>query len=74
MTSLARLPLDGGGCVLVNGPAATEGPVKAGRIGDAMRDLPETLEQSLDLKVTEPWKHEAVSHPSPAAPRPEAEP
>ncbi len=74
MTSLARIPLDGGGSVLVKGPAVTEGPVKARRIGDAMRELPETLEHSLDLKVTTSWNLEADSHPSPDAPRPEAEP
>ncbi|MCX4762312.1 CU044_2847 family protein [Streptomyces sp. NBC_01275] len=47
MTPLTRIPLDGGGCVLVEQPGAWDGPVKAGRVGDAVRELPETLEEAL---------------------------
>lgn len=55
LTRLTRIPLEGGGCVLVEGPSAPAdpaGPVKAGRIGDAMRELPATLQESLE-PVTE---------------------
>ncbi|MFI0923794.1 CU044_2847 family protein [Streptomyces sp. NPDC021012] len=47
MASLARIPLEGGGYVLVEAPTAAEGPVKAGRIGDSIHDLPETLQEAL---------------------------
>ncbi|MFJ8210587.1 CU044_2847 family protein [Streptomyces sp. NPDC096033] len=47
MAPLARIPLEGGGFVLVEASATTDGPVKAGRIGDAVRVLPETLQQAL---------------------------
>ncbi|MGW3208657.1 CU044_2847 family protein [Streptomyces sp. NPDC001135] len=47
MAYLARIPLEGGGCLLVEAPAAAEGPVKAGRIGDAVHDLPASLQQAL---------------------------
>ena len=47
MTYLARIPLEGGGCLLVEAPAAAEGPVKAGRIGDAVHDLPASLQEAL---------------------------
>ncbi|MFB7243624.1 hypothetical protein CW362_03010 [Streptomyces populi] len=50
MTSLTRIPLDGGGVLLVERPAAAagDGPVKAGRIGDAVRELPMTLQGALE--------------------------
>lgn len=48
MTSLTRIPLEGGGSVLVEDPSATGGPVKAGRVGDAVRELPGTLQRSLE--------------------------
>ncbi|MER5204155.1 CU044_2847 family protein [Streptomyces sp. NPDC002825] len=48
MAPLARIPLDGGGYVLVEAPATAEGPVKAGRIGEAIHELPETLQQALE--------------------------
>ncbi|MFC7257531.1 CU044_2847 family protein [Streptomyces lutosisoli] len=48
MTALTRIPLDGGGCVLVEAPAGLEGPVKAGRISDAVHELPGTLQASLE--------------------------
>ncbi|MCE0446642.1 hypothetical protein LT493_24525 [Streptomyces tricolor] len=47
---LARLPLEGGGAILleeVEGAPQIDGPVKAGRVGDAVRELPRTLQQSL---------------------------
>ncbi|MFJ7587878.1 CU044_2847 family protein [Streptomyces sp. NPDC097617] len=47
MAPLARIPLEGGGYVLVEAPATTEGPVKAGRISEAIHDLPETLQEAL---------------------------
>ncbi|MFD6913436.1 CU044_2847 family protein [Streptomyces virginiae] len=47
MTHLARIPLEGGGSVLVEAPASTEGPVKAGRVSDAIQDLPGNLQEAL---------------------------
>ncbi|MFE2147377.1 CU044_2847 family protein [Streptomyces sp. NPDC059456] len=52
MATLARIPLDGGGSLLIEAPAGPEGPVKAGRIGDAVRELPKTLQEAL-VPVTE---------------------
>ncbi|SHI22414.1 CU044_2847 family protein [Streptomyces sp. 3214.6] len=49
VTPLTRIPLDGGGSVLVEQPAAAwDGPVKAGRVGDAVRELPVTLQGALE--------------------------
>lgn len=49
MTPLTRIPLDGGGWLLVEEPGQPDaGPVKAGRIGDAVRELPVTLEGALE--------------------------
>lgn len=47
MAPLARIPLEGGGYVLVEAPDTAEGPVRAGRIGEAIQNLPETLQESL---------------------------
>ncbi|WP_030346929.1 CU044_2847 family protein [Streptomyces sp. NRRL S-1022] len=47
MVSRARIPLEGGGCFLAEGPAAYEGPVKAGRVDDAVHQLPTTLQEAL---------------------------
>ncbi|MBT2610030.1 hypothetical protein J7I97_17575 [Streptomyces sp. ISL-87] len=47
MTHLARIPLEGGGSILVEAPASTEGPVKAGRVSDAIHDLPGNLQEAL---------------------------
>ncbi|MFF4104268.1 CU044_2847 family protein [Streptomyces sp. NPDC001903] len=47
MTQLARIPLADGGFVLVEAPAAPQGPVKAGRLGDAIQELPVSLQQAL---------------------------
>lgn len=53
VTPLTRIPLEGGGCILVEQPTAVwDGPVKAGRVGDAVRQLPVTLEGALE-PVTE---------------------
>ncbi|GAA3374043.1 CU044_2847 family protein [Streptomyces racemochromogenes] len=52
MTRLARIPLAEGGSILVEAPGAVEGPVKAGRLGDAIQQLPENLQSALD-SVTE---------------------
>ncbi|MFH8799417.1 CU044_2847 family protein [Streptomyces sp. NPDC017936] len=49
MAPLTRIPLEGGGSVLVEQPAALgDGPVKAGRIGDAIHDVPVTLQEALE--------------------------
>lgn len=52
LAPLTRIPLDGGGFLLVEQPAVGEGPVKAGRVGDAVRELPGTLQGALE-PVTE---------------------
>ncbi|WP_037634918.1 CU044_2847 family protein [Streptomyces katrae] len=48
MAPLARIPLDGGGSLLIEGPAAWAGPVKAGRLSDALHDLPGSLQEALE--------------------------
>ncbi|MFD0343623.1 CU044_2847 family protein [Streptomyces sp. NPDC127117] len=45
---LARVPLEGGGSILVEAAEGAAGPVKAGRVGDAVRDLPATLGSALE--------------------------
>ncbi|MFF2615796.1 CU044_2847 family protein [Kitasatospora sp. NPDC058046] len=45
---LVRVPLDGGGSVLVEAEETVAGPVKAGRVGDAVRELPESLGAALE--------------------------
>ncbi|MFI9149817.1 CU044_2847 family protein [Streptomyces sp. NPDC053367] len=53
MTALTRIPLGEGGSVLVEQPGLPDGgPVKAGRTGDTVRELPTTLEGALE-PVTE---------------------
>ncbi|MFD8889135.1 MULTISPECIES: CU044_2847 family protein [unclassified Streptomyces] len=47
MADLARIPLDGGGYVLIEAPAGPDGPVKAGRLSDAIRDMPGSLQEAL---------------------------
>ncbi|MFE6104701.1 CU044_2847 family protein [Streptomyces laurentii] len=50
MPGLTRLPLEGGGAILLEEMEDTpefDGPVKAGRVGDAVRELPRTLQESL---------------------------
>ncbi|MFF9287087.1 CU044_2847 family protein [Streptomyces griseosporeus] len=48
MTLLTRIPLEGGGSVLVEAAAGAEGPVKAGRLGDFVQDMPGTLQEALE--------------------------
>ncbi|MET7295607.1 CU044_2847 family protein [Streptomyces griseoloalbus] len=49
MAPLTRILLDGGGSVLVEQSGLPDGgPVKAGRVGDAVRELPVTLEGALE--------------------------
>ncbi|MFI7018977.1 CU044_2847 family protein [Streptomyces sp. NPDC050164] len=47
MRSLARLPLEGGGSILFEAPEISDGPVKAGRVGEAIQELPSTLQAAL---------------------------
>jgi hypothetical protein len=47
MAVVARIPLNGGGAILVEGTLPTEGPVKVGRVADAIRDIPMTLQAVL---------------------------
>ncbi|MDT9686484.1 CU044_2847 family protein [Streptomyces sp. TRM76323] len=47
MHSVARIPLEGGGAVLVEAAPEVDGPVKAGRLADSVRELPQTLQQAL---------------------------
>ncbi|MGW6979246.1 CU044_2847 family protein [Streptomyces sp. NPDC054932] len=48
MTHLARIPLGDGGTLLVEAAAAQAGPVKAGRVSDAIHDLPGSLQEALE--------------------------
>ncbi|MGW8359039.1 CU044_2847 family protein [Streptomyces wedmorensis] len=52
LAALTQIPLAGGSCILVEQQAEWDGPVKAGRIGDGVRELPVTLERALE-PVTE---------------------
>ncbi|WP_380282526.1 CU044_2847 family protein [Kitasatospora purpeofusca] len=45
---LARVRLDGGGSILVEAEEAAAGPVKAGRVADTVRELPESLGSALE--------------------------
>ncbi|MGW7008138.1 CU044_2847 family protein [Streptomyces sp. NPDC054933] len=47
MAGLARIPLEGGGSVLVETTAALDGPVKAGRVADAIHEFPASLQAAL---------------------------
>ncbi|MEU3777439.1 CU044_2847 family protein [Streptomyces sp. NPDC032472] len=47
MTHLARIPLANGGSLLVEAPATADGPVKAGRVGDVIREIPGNLQAAL---------------------------
>ncbi|MFJ8108381.1 CU044_2847 family protein [Streptomyces sp. NPDC096132] len=48
MAPLTRIPLEGGGSVLVEARAEAEGPVKAGRLVDVVREVPGTLQDALE--------------------------
>ncbi|MEV7616791.1 CU044_2847 family protein [Streptomyces sp. NPDC089799] len=54
MASLTRVPLDGGGWILVEQPDGPvgEGALEEGRLGAAVQDLPHTLREALE-PVTE---------------------
>ncbi|MCX5345993.1 CU044_2847 family protein [Streptomyces atratus] len=45
--SLARLALEDGSSILVEAPDVSEGPVRAGRVGDAIRELPLSVQAAL---------------------------
>ncbi|MGW6742447.1 CU044_2847 family protein [Streptomyces sp. NPDC055025] len=47
MQDLARIPLEGGGTILVEASPAVDGPVKAGRFAEAVQDLPASLQTTL---------------------------
>ncbi|MFI6060502.1 CU044_2847 family protein [Streptomyces sp. NPDC051286] len=48
MRSFARLPLENGGSILFEAvPEVSDGPVKAGRMADAIHDLPSSLQSAL---------------------------
>ncbi|GAA1408087.1 hypothetical protein GCM10009639_57590 [Kitasatospora putterlickiae] len=47
MAAVARIPLENGGWVLLEAAGTAEGPVKAGRMGEAIRDLPMSLQGAL---------------------------
>lgn len=47
MQSFARMRLEGGGAILFEAAPELGGPVKAGRVTDAIRELPQTLQDSL---------------------------
>ncbi|GHB81607.1 hypothetical protein GCM10010347_60520 [Streptomyces cirratus] len=48
MAPLTQIRLEGGDCVLVEGAAGLEGPVKAGRAGDLIREVPGTFQEALE--------------------------
>lgn len=52
MAHLARIALASGGSILVEAPAGAAGPVKAGRLEDAVQELPGNLQAAL-TSVTE---------------------
>ena len=47
MQSFARVPLEGGGAILFEAAPELGGPVKAGRVAEAVRELPQTLQEAL---------------------------
>ncbi len=47
MQGLVRMPLEGGGVVLFEAAPELGGPVKAGRVADAVQELPQTLQEAL---------------------------
>lgn len=48
MAGLARIALEGGGSILVESTVGFDGPVKAGRVGETIRDLPVSLQAALE--------------------------
>ncbi|MFE3632773.1 CU044_2847 family protein [Streptomyces sp. NPDC059168] len=47
MKGIARLPLEDGGAILVEATPEPDGPVRAGRISDAVQELPRSLRELL---------------------------
>lgn len=47
MQNFARMPLEGGGAILFEAAPELGGPVKAGRVAEAVRELPQTLQETL---------------------------
>ncbi|MFD3581613.1 CU044_2847 family protein [Streptomyces sp. NPDC058683] len=47
MDDIVRMPLEGGGSILFEGATGAEGPVKAGRLGSVIGELPATLQATL---------------------------
>ncbi|WP_437060616.1 CU044_2847 family protein [Streptomyces sp. enrichment culture] len=47
MRNLVRVPLEGGGEILFEAAGEAQGPVKVGRVGDVVRELPQTLSSML---------------------------
>jgi hypothetical protein len=47
MAGLARIALDDGGSILVETAAGPQGPMKAGRLGEAVQELPASLQAAL---------------------------
>lgn len=47
MAGLAQIRLEGGGWILLEAPEVADGPVKAGRAADVIRELPATLQTAL---------------------------
>lgn len=45
--SVVRVPLEGGGSVLVEAATVPDGPVKAGRVSEAVGELPVSLQAAL---------------------------
>ncbi|WP_223732736.1 CU044_2847 family protein [Streptomyces purpurogeneiscleroticus] len=43
-----EVPLEGGGVVLFEAGPEVSGPVKAGRVGEAVHELPQTLQECLE--------------------------
>ena len=47
MQGVVRVPLEGGGVIFFEAVPDVDGPVKAGRVADTVRDLPHTLQECL---------------------------
>ncbi|MFI5526689.1 CU044_2847 family protein [Streptomyces platensis] len=47
MQELACMPLEGGGTILFEATSEFDGPVKVGRVAEAIQELPQTLQATL---------------------------
>ncbi|MFD8079209.1 hypothetical protein ACFV3E_42045 [Streptomyces sp. NPDC059718] len=58
MRILARRPLEGGGSIMFEAPEISDGPVKAGRVSDAIHELPQSLQEALGpvTEMDQLWK------------------